>query len=243
MEITVLFCIKLCFGGIIVRVNVAVEERREAQTFFLSNLSVQPKRVYSFFKRAFDIISSLAALLILSPVMLTVSFLIFLQDFHNPFFSQIRLTKDGKKFKMYKFRSMCIDAEEKLAELKSQNEIDGPAFKMENDPRITKLGKFLRKTSIDELPQLINILGGSMSIVGPRPPIPDEVEEYTPYQLQRLCVKGGLTCYWQCSGRSNVNFDEWMNMDIQYIKDRSIATDTKIILKTIKAVVTADGAK
>ncbi len=225
------------------RVNVAIEERRKAQTFFLSNLSVQPKRVYCFFKRTFDIISSLTALLVLLPLMLIVSILIFLQDFHNPFFSQIRLTKDGKEFKMYKFRSMCIDAEEKLAELKSQNEIDGPAFKMENDPRITKLGRFLRKTSIDELPQLINILSGSMSVVGPRPPIPDEVEEYTPYQLQRLCVKGGLTCYWQCSGRSNVNFDEWVNMDIQYIKDRSFTTDTKIILKTFKAVVTADGAK
>lgn len=225
------------------RVNVAVKERREVRTFFLSNLSVQPKRIYSFFKRTFDIISSFAALLVLSPLMLVVSLLIFLQDFHNPFFCQTRLTKDGKKFKMYKFRSMCVDAEARLAELKSQNEIDGPAFKMENDPRITKIGRILRKTSIDELPQLFNILGGSMSVVGPRPPIPDEVEEYTPYQLQRLCVKGGLTCYWQCSGRSNVNFDEWINMDIQYIKDRSVSTDMKIIFKTVKAVVTADGAK
>ena len=225
------------------RVNVAVEERREVQTFFLSNLSVRPKKVYSFFKRTFDIVSSAAALLILSPIMLIVSLLIFLQDFHNPFFSQTRLTKDGREFKIYKFRSMCIDAEERLAELKDQNEIDGPAFKMEDDPRITKIGKFIRKTSIDELPQLINILGGSMSVVGPRPPLPEEVEEYTPYQLQRLYVKGGLTCYWQCSGRSNVSFDEWMDMDVQYIKDRSIITDIKIILKTFKAVITADGAK
>lgn len=225
------------------RVNVAVEERREAQTFFLSNLSVRPKRFYCFCKRTFDIVSSLAAIIILSPIMLIFSLLIFLQDFHNPFFSQTRLTKDGKKFKIYKFRSMCVDAEEKLAELKSQNEIDGPAFKMEDDPRITKIGKFIRKTSIDELPQLFNILGGSMSVVGPRPPLPEEVEEYTPYQLQRLYVKGGLTCYWQCSGRSNVSFDEWMDMDIQYIKDRSFVTDIKIILKTFKAVITADGAK
>lgn len=225
------------------RVNVAVNERQTAQTIFLSNLSVKPKKIYNFFKRTFDIVSSLVALIVLSPVMLIIALAVFLQDFHNPFFTQTRLTKDGKEFKMYKFRSMCVDAESKLAELKSQNEVDGPAFKMENDPRITKIGRFLRKTSLDELPQLFNILGGSMSVVGPRPPLPSEVEEYTPYQLQRLCVKGGLTCYWQCSGRSNVGFAEWMNMDIQYIKERSFTTDMKIIVKTFKAVLTADGAK
>ena len=144
---------------------------------------------------------------------------------------------------MYKFRTMCINAEEKLEQLKALNEVDGPAFKMENDPRITKIGKFLRKTSLDELPQLLNILTGSMSVVGPRPPLPAEVDEYTAYQVQRLCVKSGLTCYWQCSGRSNVSFDEWMDMDIQYIKDRSIFTDLKIIFKTVKAVLKCDGAK
>ncbi|MGN0612954.1 MAG: sugar transferase [Porcipelethomonas sp.] len=225
------------------RVNIAVRERREAQTIFLNNLSVRPKRIYSFFKRTFDIISSATVLVLLSPVMLVIALAVFLQDFHNPIFSQTRLTKDGRKFKMYKFRSMCIDAEEKLEALKSHNEIDGPAFKMADDPRVTKIGKFLRVTSLDELPQLINVLGGSMSVVGPRPPLPDEVDEYTPYQLQRLCVKGGLTCYWQCSGRSNVSFDEWMDMDIQYIKDRSLFVDVKIIFKTIKAVITRDGAQ
>ena len=225
------------------RVNVAVTERKEAQTIFLNVLSVRPKRIYSFIKRSFDIVSSLLALIILSPVMLVISLAIFLQYYHNPIFSQVRLTKGGKKFKMYKFRTMCVDAEEKLEQLRELNEVDGPAFKMENDPRITGIGKFLRTTSLDELPQLINILSGSMSVVGPRPPLPSEVEEYTAYQVQRLCVKGGLTCYWQCSGRSNVSFDEWMDMDIQYIKDRSLWTDTKIIFKTVGAVVKRDGAK
>ncbi len=225
------------------RVNIAVDERKNTQTIFLNVLSVRPKRIYSFFKRTFDIISSSLALIILSPVMLGIAIAIYAQDKHNPFFSQVRLTKGGKKFKMYKFRTMCIDAEDKLEELLKHNEIDGPAFKMENDPRITKIGKFLRTTSLDELPQLFNILTGSMSVVGPRPPLPREVEEYTAYQVQRLCVKGGLTCYWQCSGRSNVGFDEWMDMDIQYIKDRSFWVDFKIILKTFKSVLKRDGAK
>jgi lipopolysaccharide/colanic/teichoic acid biosynthesis glycosyltransferase len=138
---------------------------------------------------------------------------------------------------------MCIDAEDKLSDLMSQNEADGPVFKMENDPRVTKIGRFIRKTSIDELPQLFNIFAGTMSVVGPRPPIPSEVEEYTPYQMKRLSVKSGLTCYWQCSGRSNVGFEEWINMDIQYIRERSLFTDFKIILKTFKAVIMRDGAR
>ena len=225
------------------RVNVAVDDRLEGNRIFLDHLSVYPKPFYSFIKRTFDIVSSFTALVLLSPLMIFISLAVFIQDGHNPFFSQIRLTRDGKKFRMYKFRSMCVNAEDKLEDLKKLNEVDGPAFKMENDPRVTKLGHFLRRTSIDELPQLINVLTGSMSIVGPRPPLPEEVEEYTPYQLQRLCVKGGLTCYWQCSGRSNVGFDEWMDMDIQYIKERSAMTDVKIIFKTVGAVLECDGAK
>lgn len=205
--------------------------------------SYKEKRVFSFFKRVFDIVSSSIALIILSPVFLVVSLAIMLEDKGSPFFSQTRLTKDGKPFKIYKFRSMCVDAEEKLAALRALNEVNGPAFKMENDPRITKVGKFLRTTSIDELPQLLNILNGTMSVVGPRPPLPKEVEEYTDEQMHRLDVKGGLTCYWQCSGRSNVSFDEWMNMDYEYIMDRSILVDIKIILKTFVAVLKRDGAK
>ena len=229
------------------RVNLAVKEResvyKPGSTIYLDKLSVRPKHIYNFFKRIFDIVISFCAIVVLSPVMIAVGLAVFFQDFHNPFFVQTRLTKNGREFKMIKFRSMCVDAEEKLAALKELNEVDGPAFKMEHDPRVTKVGDFIRRTSLDELPQLFNILTGSMSVVGPRPPLPSEVEQYTVYQKQRLCVKGGLTCYWQCSGRSNVGFDEWMDMDIQYIKERSILTDIKIILKTFKAVIMRDGAK
>lgn len=226
------------------KTNVAIRDYdRSSKIIYLDDFRLRPKPVYDFFKRFFDIVLSIAAIIVLSPVMLIVGILVFLQDFHNPFFVQTRMTRDGKKFKMLKFRSMCINAEDQLSDLMEQNEVDGPAFKMENDPRVTKIGRFIRKTSIDELPQLFNILVGSMSIVGPRPPIPSEVEEYTPYQMKRLSVKSGLTCYWQCSGRSNVGFDEWMSMDIQYIRERSLFTDFKIILKTFKAVLMRDGAK
>lgn len=226
------------------KTNVAVREfDRSSKIIYIDDLRLKQKPVYDFFKRIFDIILSSAAIIVLSPVMLIVGILVFLQDFHNPLFVQTRMTRDGKKFKMLKFRSMCINAEDQLSDLMEQNEVDGPAFKMENDPRVTKIGRFIRKTSIDELPQLFNILAGSMSIVGPRPPIPSEVEEYTPYQMKRLSVKSGLTCYWQCSGRSNVGFDEWINMDIKYIRERSLFTDFKIILKTFKAVLMRDGAK
>lgn len=226
------------------KTNVAIRDYdRSSKIIYLDDFRLRPRPVYDFFKRFYDIVLSIAAIIVLSPVMLIVGILVFLQDFHNPFFVQTRMTRDGKKFKMLKFRSMCINAEDQLSDLMEQNEVDGPAFKMENDPRVTKIGRFIRKTSIDELPQLFNIIAGSMSIVGPRPPIPSEVEEYTPYQMKRLSVKSGLTCYWQCSGRSNVGFDEWMSMDIKYIRERSLFTDFKIILKTFKAVLMRDGAK
>lgn len=225
------------------KVTVAVNEyEKHSQIIYTNNFRVKHKPLYDFFKRAFDIVASIAAIIVLLPVMLIVGALVFFQDFHNPLFVQTRMTKDGKEFKMLKFRSMCVDAEDKLKDLKIHNKVDGPAFKMENDPRITKFGRFIRNTSLDELPQLFNILSGSMSVVGPRPPIPSEVEEYTPYQMRRLSVKSGLTCYWQCSGRSNVSFDEWMKMDVRYVKERSFFTDIKIILKTFKAVIKREGA-
>ncbi|MCI8777090.1 MAG: sugar transferase [Oscillospiraceae bacterium] len=209
----------------------------------MDKIHVRRKPAYEALKRTFDIITSLCALIIFSPIMLIIALAVFLQDFHSPFFAQTRLTKDGKEFKMFKFRSMCVDAEEKLSELRELNEADGPVFKIENDPRITRIGRFIRRTSMDELPQLINILTGSMSVVGPRPPLPSEVAQYSSYQMHRLDVKSGLTCYWQCSGRSNIGFDEWVDLDIQYIKERSLTTDLKIILKTIKAVIKKDGAE
>ena len=205
---------------------------------------INSSKAYHFVKRAFDIALSLVSLVVLSPVFLIVSAVIFLSDFHSPIFKQQRLTKDSKLFYMYKFRSMCVDAEDRLAELQEFNEADedGKAFKMTDDPRITRIGKFLRKTSIDELPQLVNILKGNMSFVGPRPPLPREVEEYDDYELHRLDVKSGLTCYWQCSGRSNLSFDEWVSLDIKYINEQSLKTVIKILFKTFGAVFKGDGA-
>ena len=143
---------------------------------------------------------------------------------------------------MYKFRSMYMDAEERLTELQKYNQMDGPAFKMENDPRITPVGRFIRKTSVDELPQLWNVLKGDMSIVGPRPPIPREVEQYTDWDWGRLAVKPGLTCYWQVNGRSNLSFDEWMKLDLKYVEEQGFFTDLKILFKTAGVVLRGDGA-
>lgn len=197
---------------------------------------------YLFTKRLMDIVASAFAIVILAVPMLLISLVIFLQDFHSPLFKQVRVTKDGRFFTMYKFRTMCVDAEQKLEELRQQNEADGPVFKMKKDPRVTPIGRFLRKTSLDELPQFFNVLNGTMSLVGPRPPLPREVEQYTPYQMHRLDAKGGITCYWQCSGRSNIMFDEWVELDLKYIRDRSVSTDIKILGKTVVAVLRRDGA-
>ena len=182
------------------------------------------------------------AIIVLSPVFIITAIAVKLEDGGSPLFSQTRVGKDGKFFRMYKFRSMCIDAERKLKELQQHNEMDGLAFKIEKDPRITKTGNFIRKTSIDELPQLFNILKGDMSIVGPRPPLGIEVYQYDDYQMQRLLVKPGLTCYWQCSGRSDMSFDEWIDSDIKYIQERTLWLDIKLILKTIPAVLCSKGA-
>jgi len=203
----------------------------------------KPKPVYEFFKRFFDIVLSLFALIVLSPLFLVIAILIKCEDKGPVFFKQTRLTKGCREFKMYKFRSMCVDAEAKLASLMDRNEVNGPAFKIEDDPRITKIGRFIRKTSIDELPQLLNILKGEMTIIGPRPPLPREVAEYTEYQKHRLDVKTGLSCYHECSGRSKVtDFDQWVEQDLQYIRERSLWVDFKVILMTVKVVLTGDGA-
>ena len=202
-----------------------------------------PKPVYEFFKRVFDVVLSTLALIVLSPVFLAVAIAIKLEDGGKVFFKQTRLTKGAKEFGMYKFRSMCPDAEKKLDELMDQNEMEGPAFKIENDPRITKVGRFIRKTSIDELPQLVNIIMGDMSIIGPRPPLPEEVAQYTPYQLHRLDVKTGLACYHECQGRSDdKNFDNWVESDLKYIRERSMLTDLKVSFWTIRVVLTGKGA-
>ncbi len=201
------------------------------------------RRVYWFVKRIFDIIMSSVAILILSPVFLIVALAIYIDDPKgSPFFVQTRVGRHGKKFKFYKFRSMVSNAEELLDQLKEKNEKDGPVFKMKDDPRITRVGKFIRKTSIDELPQLFNILKGDMSIVGPRPSLPKEVSQYNDYQAQRLFVTPGLTCYWQASKkRDEIPFDEWVDLDIKYILERSWLVDIKVIIKTFTAVFTGQG--
>ena len=197
---------------------------------------IEPKEgaVYLFFKRAMDIIGSLCGIILLSPLLIIVAIAIKVEDPKGRvFFSQQRCGKDNKLFPMYKFRSMVSNAEELLEELKAQNEMDGPVFKIKEDPRITKVGKFIRKTSIDELPQLFNVLMGDMSIVGPRPAITHEVAEYNDYQKQRLLVKPGLTCIWQVSGRNSIGFDEWVDMDLEYIEKRNLWMDIKLIFKTV----------
>lgn len=189
---------------------------------------------YCFFKRLFDIFSSLLLLIILSWFILLCLLIKWLEDFHSPVYLSWRVGKNGKKFRIAKIRTMVPDAEEKKKELIAAglNEADPPAFKMKNDPRITRVGRFYRRFSIDELLQLFNILGGSMSVVGPRPPIPEEVEEYTEEQMHRLDVKVGLLCLWQIQPKRNkISFDEWVRLDIEYIRRQSLWLDFKIIVK------------
>ena len=188
---------------------------------------------YFIIKRIIDIVGALCGILIISPVMIVVGIWIKVDSKGPVFFAQKRVGQDGKRFLMYKFRSMCPDAEVLLDDLEEDNEMSGPMFKIKEDPRITKIGKFIRKTSIDELPQLINILKGEMSLVGPRPSLPKEVEQFTSFQKQRLVAKPGLTCYWQVGGRSDVSFEEWMEMDVEYLKDRNTLVDIVLIFKTV----------
>lgn len=206
-------------------------------------LVLQPRKLYEFGRRAQDIFFSALALIVLSPILLLIALIIVIDDpGGSPIFAQERVGKNGKLFKFYKFRSMCVDAESKLEDLLSQNEMDGPVFKIKDDPRITRVGKFIRKTSVDELPQLWNILKGDMSIVGPRPALPREVAKYTDYEKQRLLVKPGLSCYWQIMpNRNSLAFQEWVALDVKYIKERSFFTDWKIIFLTFRAVFGAHG--
>ena len=204
---------------------------------------LKKKKLYWFGRRFQDIFFSGLAMIVLFPVMVLTALVVFIDDPHgSPIFCQIRCGRNNKPFKMYKFRSMYYDAEEGLKELIKSNEMDGPAFKMKDDPRITRVGKFIRKTGIDELPQLWNILKGDMSIVGPRPALPREVEQYNELQMQRMYVQPGLTCYWQIQpNRNEISFDDWMALDLKYIEERSFRVDWKIIFLTLKAVICKQG--
>lgn len=193
---------------------------------------VNKSESYLIAKRVLDVLISFIALILLSPLLIIISILIVSTSKGPIIFKQDRVGKDGKIFKMYKFRSMVVNAEELKDKLEKDNEMNGPMFKIKNDPRVTKVGHFIRKTSIDELPQLINVLKGEMSLVGPRPSLPKEVEEFEPWMLERLTVLPGLTCYWQVMGRNNIEFQEWMRLDIKYVRERNFWIDLKLIFKT-----------
>ena len=219
-------------------------EGDETLPLLLPSVPIKPITIgYRFGKRILDIIGSIVGLLILIPISIVVAIAIRIDSKGPIMFKQQRVGLGGRVFTCWKFRSMIVQAESIKGNLLHLNESSGPAFKMANDPRITKVGRVIRRFSIDELPQVFNVLVGSMSLVGPRPPLPEEVLQYNNEQLFRLGVKPGLTCLWQISGRSNIGFEEWMKLDEIYVKTMSFWTDIKIIFHTIPAVVTGRGAK
>ena len=203
---------------------------------------VERKRTFDILKRFTDIAVASLILLLVLPVMPVIVLLIKLDSPGSVLFRQKRVGKDGREFDFFKFRSMHTGAENVIASLRPLSGVDGPVFKLKQDPRITSTGRFLRRSSLDELPQLLNVLKGDMSVVGPRPNLPSEVSQYLPWQRRRLDVTPGITCYWQIAGRSHIGFQEWMRLDLEYIRSRSLITDIKIMLKTIPAVIARKGA-
>lgn len=197
---------------------------------------------YETAKRALDLVMATLGLISTAPIWLAIVIAIKLDSPGPAIFVQERVGLNGARFRFYKFRSMHVDAERRLAELRAQNEVDGPVFKMRKDPRISKVGAFLRRTSLDELPQLLNVLKGDMSMVGPRPPLPREVEKYRPSDIVRLSVKPGLTCLWQIRGRSTLGFETWMEYDREYISNLSLRLDLSILARTVWAVLSCRGA-
>lgn len=193
-------------------------------------------------KRLIDVVGSAVALVIASPVLLAAALAIKFESRGPVLYRSTRIGRGGRPFTFYKLRSMVKDAEQSRHHLTHLNEADGPIFKISRDPRVTRVGRWLRTSSIDEIPQFLNVLSGEMSLVGPRPPLPDEVSQYEPWQLRRLDVRPGITCLWQISGRSRIGFEEWMRLDLEYIKHQSLALDTKILLRTIPAVLSREGA-
>lgn len=201
-----------------------------------------PGRAYFLIKRLFDFLATFFLVLFLLPFFAAVMLLIYLDDRGPVFYRQTRIGRNGKPFTFYKFRSMVKNADQLKESLADRNEADGPAFKIKDDPRITKVGKFIRKTSIDELPQLLNVLKGDVSLVGPRPHLPCEVEGYKPEYYRRLAAQPGLVCLREVSGRSKLSFEKWVELDLEYLEHRSLGMDAKILLKAFKAVLKGDGA-
>ncbi len=216
-------------------------ERRKVQDVF-QKIKSENKRPFWLFKRSCDIILSGFALLVAFIPMLIITLCIFISDGHNPFFKQERIGRHGKPFLMYKFRTMVPNADEMLDSVLEDNEMDGPVFKIKDDKRITKIGRFLRRTSLDELPQFINVIKGDMTIVGPRPPLRREVEQYTEYHKIRLIVTPGITCLWQVHPRRNeVSFEDWVEMDINYIINRNVKMDMDILFRTVGVMIREEG--
>lgn len=214
----------------------------ESKAILLNKDKIKSRFVYHGIKRIFDIVAATCGIVLLSPLMIIIAVLIKTED-HGPiFYKQVRVGKNGKTFKMYKFRSMFVNADKMLAKLKEHNDVEGPMFKMKDDPRITKVGHFIRKHSLDELPQFLNVLRGDMSLVGPRPPLPSEVEEYSEYDKQRLFVIPGCTGLWQATERNEVGFNEMVQLDIQYIQRASFIFDLWIIWKTVEIIIRPNGS-
>lgn len=193
-------------------------------------------------KRVLDLLLGFVGCVVLSPLFLLTALAIKLDTPGPVLYRSTRVGRGGRLFTFFKFRSMVQGAEHSRHSLSHLNEVSGPVFKMADDPRITKVGRILRRTSVDELPQLFNVLRGEMTLVGPRPPIPEEVNQYEPWQLRRLAVRPGITCLWQISGRSSLGFDEWMRLDMEYIERRGLLLDLKILVRTLPAVLSGEGA-
>lgn len=216
--------------------GVMIEDAENTQSVDIvkkNEIEYKPKPVYDFFKRVFDILVSLLCMIIGVPFYIIIALIIIIDDPGNPIFAQERVGLDGKRYLCFKWRTMYVDAEERKVELENQNEYDAIHFKMENDPRVTRFGRFLRKTSIDETPQFLNILLNDMSFIGPRPFIPEEQDQLP---LNRLSVKPGLSCYWQITDTTKMTTEEQLELDYKYIRERSFKTDISIILKTIEVV-------
>lgn len=212
------------------------------EQIFINPQKIQSRKGYHFVKRLLDITLSTIGLIFLSPLMIVIACKIKKEDGGPVIYKQIRVGKNGRHFEMYKFRSMVINADKLLKELKGKNAVSGAMFKMKNDPRITKVGHFIRQHSLDELPQLVNVLKGDMSLVGPRPPLPSEVSQYTSYDKQRLFVIPGCTGLWQATERNNVGFDEMVRLDLKYIQRASLRYDLWILFETIVIIFKPNGS-
>jgi exopolysaccharide biosynthesis polyprenyl glycosylphosphotransferase len=225
--------------------NIAIAKLHTTMFYdipLLTFSSTPSQQLQLLLKDCLDRVGSAILLVVTLPVLVVASIAIKSTSRGPIFFKQVRLGLNGRKFTLYKFRSMKVGSEKEMEGLKYYNEMSGPVFKMQHDPRVTPVGGFLRRTSIDELPQLFNVLRGEMSLVGPRPPLPAETEEYDRWQRRRLSVKPGMTCLWQINGRNNVDFKDWMNLDLLYIDNWSLWLDIRILLKTLLIVIKGDGA-